>query len=246
MLCSEGASDSQKITQPTLHQMAKALGKRQLAARLDLAVTNFFCANGVPINVADSPEWREIFAIANPKYTPASRTTIEDSHIPAEAAVIRLKQLNILKKESNLTITFDGGSTRSTQSNLTIHIITEDRRVFFVEGRNSTGFAHTSDYYYTCLKEVRSRIIMIIYARASLTSNSCRISRRSGRRTSVVLDRTIQAILHLLGRRSMRTIHGFSLHRMPVIAFTVSVEIYVIWNTSSQYVLAKSIYVIKL
>ena len=115
---------------------------------------NLFCACGIPIRVADTNEWQEVFRIANPNYSPASRSTIEDSHIPAEAAAVVEKQVALLKNETNLTISFDGGSIRSTQSNLTIHIITEDRRVFFFEGLNSTGFAHTGDYYYECLKDV--------------------------------------------------------------------------------------------
>ena len=134
------------------------MGRRERAAHLDVAVTNFFCAGGVPICVADSDEWRELFVVAFPGYQPASRSTIEDSHIPSEAAAIHIAQVKLLKKEKNLTISFDGGSTQSAQSNLTIHVITEDRRVFFFECVNCTGFAHTAEYYYRCLKDVSTLI----------------------------------------------------------------------------------------
>ncbi|KAG6877673.1 hypothetical protein C0992_009522 [Termitomyces sp. T32_za158] len=47
---------------------------------------------------------------ADPMYTPASRRKIEDDQIFSEVAAVRIKQIETLKKEMNLTISYDGGT----------------------------------------------------------------------------------------------------------------------------------------
>lgn len=153
----QGGADGQ-----TFFQTAKAEGCRQLHARLDAAIVKLVCVAGIPPRVADLPEWKEVWSIASPHYNPASKSKLENSQIPSEAAAVCEAQLAILRGKENLTISFDGGSLKSTESNLTIHVITEDRQVYFFEGKDSTGFSHTGTYYYYALKNVRYRISTII------------------------------------------------------------------------------------
>ncbi|KAL7284543.1 hypothetical protein ACG7TL_001835 [Trametes sanguinea] len=145
-------------SQSSLHDLVKREGSKQLKLKLDLAIVRLICVAGIPPHVADLDEWKSAWQLVNNHYRPASRTTIEDSHIPAEAAVAQKRQIEILQHKQNLTISFDGGSMQSTQSNLTIHVSTEDRRVFFFEGVNSTGYAHRGSYYYHNLKQVIEKI----------------------------------------------------------------------------------------
>ena len=148
------ATSTLSPSEPSIFSKAKAEGRRQLQAKLDLAIVNLFCVAGIPPHVADLPEWKEVWSIANSGYRPASKSKLENSHIPAEAAAVAKAQLKLLQEKTNLTISFDGGSLKSTHSNLTIHVITEDRHVYFFEGKDSTGFSHTGTYYYQALKNV--------------------------------------------------------------------------------------------
>ncbi|RDX55840.1 hypothetical protein OH76DRAFT_574020 [Lentinus brumalis] len=141
-------------SQPSVQEIAKKEGKKQLRVKLDSAIVNLICVGGIPPRVADLDEWKTAWTTANSAYQPASRSTIEDVHIPSEASAVDEKQLDFLRTQSNLTISFDGGTLKSTQANTTIHVITEDRRVFFFDGIDSTGFSHTGDYYYECLVNV--------------------------------------------------------------------------------------------
>ena len=145
---------SKSSSTSTLHADAKAEGRRQVHAKLDLAIVNLICVAGIPPSVADLPEWKAAWSTANPSYQPASKSKLENTQIPAEAAAVAHAQQELLQSEANLTISFDGGSLKSTSSNLTIHVVTEARRVFFFEGKDSTGFSHTAIYYYHALKNV--------------------------------------------------------------------------------------------
>ena len=155
--CSEvsnPATETSSHSQASLHTTAKAEGCRQLHTRLDDAIVKLICVAGIPPRVADLPEWKEAWSIAAPSYTPASKSKLENSHIPSQAADVCEQQLQFLQNLDNLTISFDGGCLNSTQSNLTVHVITEDRQVYFFEGRDSTGFSHTGLYYYHVLDRV--------------------------------------------------------------------------------------------
>ena len=155
------STSSTSPSQTSLHAAAKKEGARQLRIKLDSAIVNLICVGGIPPRVADLEEWKTAWTTANSAYQPASRSTIEDIHIPGEASAVDEKQLEYLQTQSNLTISFDGGTLSSTQANTTIHVTTEDRRVFFFDGIDSTGFSHTGDYYYGCLSTVSSFVHLV-------------------------------------------------------------------------------------
>jgi len=91
---------------------------------------------------------------ANPHNNPVMGDTCQEKHIPAEAALVHKKQVELLQKSNNLTITFDGGLTCKLQSVYTVHVTTPLRDVFFIEREEGTDTKHTTDYLSTMLLRV--------------------------------------------------------------------------------------------
>ena len=91
---------------------------------------------------------------ANPHYNLVSGDTFQENYIPAEAALLCKKQVELLQKSNNLTITFDGGSTQKPQSVYTVHVTTPRRDIFYIEGEDGTDTKHTAAYLSTMLLRV--------------------------------------------------------------------------------------------
>lgn len=135
--------------------LARKSRRTELKAVLDSDVVQFVCASLIPPSVVDLPQWKKMWSDAVPIYTPASSTTLRDSHIPQQAEFVRQKQMEFIKTQYNLTLTLDGGTTRYPQSVYTIHVTTPSRRTFLVRGDESTLESHTGEYVYRIAKEVR-------------------------------------------------------------------------------------------
>lgn len=129
-------------------------GKERLQAKLDYHIMKLICVRGLVPNVIDSPEWKSFVTNANPKYDPTSSSKFVEVHIPSEAAKVRVLQLEHLGKRYNLTLTYDGGTTRKPQSVYTVHITTQDRRVFFVAGDEASREHHTAEHIRSVIIEV--------------------------------------------------------------------------------------------
>ena len=87
-------------------------------------------------------------------YTPVSSSILVDSQIPQEASQVYMPQLELLQWSDNLTMSFDGGGTWKQQSIYTIHVTTEDKHSFLLEGHEASNESHTGMYIYTVLKKV--------------------------------------------------------------------------------------------
>jgi hypothetical protein len=135
----------------SLFAMSKKAHRENLKKAVDYAVMQFVCVGGMPPTSVDRPQWKNIFVAASPGYEPASSSTISNVHIPREAAYIHTEQLKHLQTCENLTITFDGGTTRRQQSVYTVHIVTADRRVFLWEGNEASEESHTSEHIFNVL-----------------------------------------------------------------------------------------------
>lgn len=81
-------------------------------------------------------------------------TTFSTNYIPVEAAKVTVLSLEKLKKCHNLTITYDGGSTKGHQSIYTIHVTTADREAHLIKGDEASGFSHTGEHIKKILLEV--------------------------------------------------------------------------------------------
>ncbi|KAI0683439.1 hypothetical protein BC835DRAFT_1311037 [Cytidiella melzeri] len=137
-------------------QGTKARRKDERAAlqqRADHAITRLICARGLVPNIVDSPEWKELMGILNPDYTPSSSDKFSREYIPQEAGFVRREQLKELSQHHNLTITFDGNSTRRDTIYF-VHATTPDRVHYFVDGHVGTSEHHTVPW-------VKSKILKV-------------------------------------------------------------------------------------
>ena len=140
----ESAKDGSEPTDTFKSFRAKGTKQRQAAA--DLAIVKLFCVAGLPTYLATYPEWHNVLTTLWPAYKPADRTKLEDVQIVAEAAFVRKKMLDILRAEQDLTVSYDGGTSRGREAFWTIHVSTSDHRVYFVAGREATRESHTGQW----------------------------------------------------------------------------------------------------
>lgn len=113
------------------------------------------CVRGLVPNVIDSPEWKELMHKLNGQYKPSSSDMFRDNYIPKEASLVRRKQLDILKREENLTLTFDGTTIRKQESFYTAHATTPSRDTYFFDGHQGTGEHHNKAWIMDKLLQVR-------------------------------------------------------------------------------------------
>ena len=71
--------------------------------------------------------------LLNGAYRPTSADTFAAKHIPHEAVYVQQKQTEILRNIDNLTLTFDGNTTRKLQSIYTAHATTPSRKTYFLD-----------------------------------------------------------------------------------------------------------------
>lgn len=140
---------------PTLHELSKKARREKVKLELDHLITNFFVACGVPPNCADSDEWKALWKAAVPNFDPPDATTLRDALIPREAAYVKVQSLKHLRLQRDLTLTFDGNTSRAQESVYTVHVTTPDRQVHLIEGNSASKVSHTSEHIFGVLKEVR-------------------------------------------------------------------------------------------
>lgn len=121
-------------------------GRRETSNALDLAILKLFCCARIPPAVVDLQEWKDLFQVTHPSYKPASRTRLMDEHIMSEQERVRQLQVAELRTQTNLTCSFDGGSTRGGDSFYTVHATTSTRKVSLLEGQECTRESHTGEW----------------------------------------------------------------------------------------------------
>ena len=114
----EGSSvgGSTPVNEFTSRDYFSAAGHKEHGLRITLCIIKLFCAAGIPPYVLETEEWKEFLNTAVPYFHAFSREYFENKLIPQEAALVRDKQDEQLKKESKLTLTFDGGETRGSEA----------------------------------------------------------------------------------------------------------------------------------
>ena len=128
-----------------IHDFANT-GRKVLQTKLDHCIMKLICVAGLIPRMMDSAEWKEFMSIACPKYKITSSDLFEEKLILAEAAFVRKQVLEILKNERNLTLTFDGNSTRKPQSVYTVHVTTKDRNSYFLDAYEGSDEHHTASW----------------------------------------------------------------------------------------------------
>lgn len=120
-------------------------GRRALHGALDLAVVKLICIARLPPYIVNLNAWKDIFALQTPSYKPASCTQLSEGHILAEQEHIKKRQIDFLKTQYRISISFDGGTIKSGDSMYTVHATTEDNHVMLLEGQDCTGISHTGE-----------------------------------------------------------------------------------------------------
>jgi len=156
----QGAPPHKKVKtiQGTLTNVATTTGKAKYQDEVNLAIVELFAVSGVPPTMLDSLQWKKFMEVATrSKCNPPSSTTLVEKLIPAEAALVRKYQADFLRTCVNLTLTFDGGSTRKPSSVYTIHVTTAERETLFMEGCDATDERHTAEYIEGLVTKVRGK-----------------------------------------------------------------------------------------
>ncbi|KAG5633889.1 hypothetical protein H0H81_004564 [Sphagnurus paluster] len=140
------------------HDFTKA-GQEALQKQLDFDIMKLICVCGLVPRILDQKEWKEFMAHANAKYKPTPSDKFEKSIIPNEAQHIHKKVLDILKGETNLSISFDGNTTRKPQSIYTIHVTTKERDSYFFKGVERSDEHHTAEWVAEQLREASASTV---------------------------------------------------------------------------------------
>ena len=140
----------------------RVLGKKEkeeqrnlFQSKVDHVIMRLICACGLIPHIVDSSEWKELMQLLNGMYHPTSSQTFADKHIPREVVFIREKQIKILHKVDNLTLTFDGNTIRKPQSIYTVHATTPSRETYFLDGHEGSSERHTQEWVTNKLMHVR-------------------------------------------------------------------------------------------
>ncbi|KAL1671215.1 hypothetical protein EV122DRAFT_256649 [Schizophyllum commune] len=143
----------------TVHQIALGQGRKVRHAMLDAAVVVFWCIAGLAPYLVKLPQWKRLWEISDPTYTPATRDRL-DAQIMSEAAAVRVKVMEILQEREYLTISYDGGTANnsSRQAFWTFHVSTERGEVFMVEVKEATDVRHTAAWIKGHVLEIMTRI----------------------------------------------------------------------------------------
>jgi hypothetical protein len=147
-------STPQPLKQTSIYSLQRKACIAALKDQLDVDVLKLICVGGIPPSKVDLPEWKTMWKHGNSNYDPASCAVLTESQIPDEAARIEDLQLQHLRTCDNLTITFDGNTTKMPEFVYTMHVITPARRVFLVEGDESSEESHTGEKIHELLRKV--------------------------------------------------------------------------------------------
>jgi hypothetical protein len=138
-----------KLDLDWLRQMGQKAEDEELRlyqARVDHVIMRLICVRGLVPNIVDSDEWKELMLILNSTYRPTSADTFANKHIPREAVFVCQKQIEILHTIDNLTLTFDGNTTRKPHSIYMAHATTPSRDTYFLDAHEGSDERHTTEW----------------------------------------------------------------------------------------------------
>jgi len=131
----------------------RAVGKQKekknweaFQSRVDHVIMRLICVHGLVPNIIDSAEWKELLSLLNDNVRPTSSSTFADKIIPQEAAFVRDQMVKILQMSNDLTLSFDGSSTRHPESFYTAHVTTPERISYFLDGHTGSSERHTTKW----------------------------------------------------------------------------------------------------
>lgn len=148
-----------KLSQKALVWNFTKRTKEQTQNEINFRILKLVCCRGVPPHVIGSSEFRDLITFCcndgpNQSYAPVSPDHLSKKLIADEASSIRRRILDLLKGQRNLTLSFDGHTTRKPESVYTVHITTEERVSYFWAGYEDSGRSHDYNYVKEKISEV--------------------------------------------------------------------------------------------
>jgi hypothetical protein len=126
----------------------------QFAYRMDIALVMMLVVCGLPSRILDNPFFKNIFELATPHYKPPSASRFTDTLLPREAASVEVQTLDILKRSSHLTSSFDGLTTPfGGESLYTHHATTPDGDSFLVNAHHDSAVSHTGSHLQSLVRK---------------------------------------------------------------------------------------------
>ena len=142
----------------SLEKLSKAEGKKARALKVNQAVLNLICGTGIPPSVVDSNEWKHFIETLDNTVHVYSSNSFAETFIPAEALRVTEEAIKKLSKMKNLTISYDGGTTKRVESIYTIHVTTPgSRQSYLIEGSEKSGLSHTGP-------QIAKEILKVLHA----------------------------------------------------------------------------------
>lgn len=165
--------------------------------RANHALLKWLCDRMIPPSAVDNPRWRDLISALDPNASTASGTTITDSFVTSEAAHIHQESITQLSQEEQLTLSYDGGTTRKHESVYTVHVTTPSTRsAHLMEGNEASGVSHTAEHICSILDKVYAHYFVLNQFADSLF----RLCRRLGPSVLPLLFQTMRVIHELLER----------------------------------------------
>ncbi|EUC56504.1 DUF659 family protein [Rhizoctonia solani AG-3 Rhs1AP] len=108
----------------------------------------------IPPSAVDCLRWRDFVAALDGNVNTASGSTISDNFVTTEAAYIRKESVKLLSQSDNLTLSYDGGTTRGHESVYTVHAtIPSTRDAHLLDGNEASGVSHTAEHLCSVLNK---------------------------------------------------------------------------------------------
>ncbi|KAJ7450604.1 ribonuclease H-like domain-containing protein [Mycena latifolia] len=145
-------------------------GRKILEQKANDALVELFVCCGIAPRIIGREEFKKFVNTLNNNYLPVSRTTFEDSLVPAYAASVRIAVINYLKTSWFLTISFDGGKL-SKKKFISVHITTPHRQSFCVDLDDVSRVSQTGEYIAGLIKKIIAELKELL-AFMSLSSYS--------------------------------------------------------------------------
>ncbi|KJA16151.1 hypothetical protein HYPSUDRAFT_71581 [Hypholoma sublateritium FD-334 SS-4] len=157
-------------TEPTL---------RALKEEADKALVEYIVCCGIAPRTLQSSRFKRFVNVLNKKYLPPSRTTFEDSLVPAYAASVQVIVTEHLRTCRDLTLSFDGGKLGKKKF-YSVHATTPDRQSFCLELDDVSRLSQTGDYIYELLEKVitKMRNVLAFMSLSSYTLDHFDVARK--------------------------------------------------------------------
>jgi hypothetical protein len=123
------------------------LGLKRRKAQLDFDTTILWATQSLPPTLLDKTVWKNVITtLSGGKVMTPTREQMMYELIPAEALTVQAKQNAILSKSTNLTLSFDGGTSRGREAFWLYHASITGGETYMVYGREATEESHTGEW----------------------------------------------------------------------------------------------------